>query len=200
MSHYLYVVLYEYSNAKSFVMCNCITMIGYYHNYWCPMFLCKTKITASVWTKVKQILQIHSFLHSFHPSDAHSTNAFQSLIYWRNRWRCWGHICGAMSSYLTKLSLQWEKETLKAVSLGCSGAWEGRTALRTQVCWFQWMRRSRPGNSQRQREQPEAEGAATWNGKKDAGSEGDECGWVAMSSWERGNGGVGEEGGYWGLS
>jgi len=143
-------------------MCNCITMIikmiDYYHNYWCPMFLCKTKITASVWTKVKQILQIHSFLHSFHPSDAHSTNAFQSLIYWRNRWRCWGHICGMMSSYLTKLSLQWEKETLKTVSLGCSGAWVGRTALRTQVCWFQWMRRSRSGNSQRQREQqPEME-------------------------------------------
>lgn len=41
------------------------------------------------------------------------TNAFQSLIHWRNRWRCWGRICGVMSSYLTKLSLQWEKETLK---------------------------------------------------------------------------------------
>ena len=169
-----------------------ITIIDYYHNYGCLMFMYQTKITASVWAKVKQILQTDSFLHSFHLSDIHSTNAFQSLIYWRNSWRCWGNIVlgGVLLSHRALLAVR--KRDSKGSESGQgqlsggdrragSSGWEGarsgkscrqwvwaRTALRRRwEGWFQWLRRSQIW------EELQAEGAActaTWRGKKGPGS------------------------------
>ena len=125
-----------------------ITIIDYYHNYGCLMFMYQTKITASVWAKVKQILQTDSFLHSFHLSDIHSTNAFQSLIYWRNSWRCWGNIVlgGVLLSHRALLAVR--KRDSKGSESG-QGQLSGGDRRAGSSGW----EGARSGKSCRQREQ-----------------------------------------------